>query len=189
MYKRQVIGAVTRLTESGLSMVEWRPLIGALPPLSGEEWQRVFDIYRETPEYQKKNAGMSLPEFKFIFFWEWFHRLWGRLIGAAIALPLLWFAFKKQIPAGYTLKIFIAGLLVAGQAVMGYFMVKSGLVDRPSVSHFRLAAHLSLAFIIFGYVLWLAFSLTGVHKTHGSFCLRRHGWSALALLSLSLIHI
>jgi cytochrome c oxidase assembly protein subunit 15 len=96
-----VIGAVTRLTESGLSMVEWRPLIGALPPLSAEEWQRVYDLYKQSPEFEHKHYWMSLAEFKNIFFWEWFHRVWGRLIGLVYALPLAYFWIRKMIPTGY----------------------------------------------------------------------------------------
>lgn len=155
-----IIGAVTRLTESGLSMVEWRPLIGALPPMNEAEWQRVFEIYQQTPEYQKKNFWMEIDDFKRIFFWEWFHRLWGRMIGLVFALPLLFFWIKKVIPQGYNLKLL--GMLFLGgmQGIMGWYMVESGLVDIPAVSHYRLAAHLSLAFVILGLLLWLAFSLS-----------------------------
>lgn len=182
-----VIGAITRLTESGLSIVEWKPLIGALPPLSDTDWQNVFDQYQQSPEYQKKNFGMDIDEFKTIFFWEWFHRLWGRMIGAVIALPLLYFVIRRQIPKGYGLKIFGVGILVGMQGVMGWYMVKSGLVDRPSVSHYRLAAHLSLAFLIFGCLIWLALDLLGRTKEAAVFCIRRHGWSALALVCTTII--
>jgi len=182
-----VIGAITRLTESGLSMVEWRPLIGTLPPLSAQEWQRVFDLYRDTPEYQQKNFGMDLPEFQYIFFWEWFHRFWGRLIGLVYALPLLYFWVRKQIPDGYHGKLLIGLFLGGAQAVMGWYMVQSGLIDRPSVSHFRLAAHLSLAFIIFCYLLWLAFSLKSHTKETVSFCKIRHGWVGFVALFVTLI--
>jgi cytochrome c oxidase assembly protein subunit 15 len=149
VFAMAVIGAITRLTESGLSMTEWRPLMGALPPMSEGEWLRVFGEYQKSPQYKSINAGMSLDEFKNIFFWEWFHRLWGRLIGLVYALPLLYFWLSKKIPAGYGLKFL--GLLILGgaQGLLGWYMVKSGLVDRPSVSHYRLAAHLSLAFILF----------------------------------------
>ena len=188
-----VIGAVTRLTESGLSMVEWRPLIGALPPLSEEEWARVFALYQETPEFQKKNAGMELAEFKNIFFWEWFHRLWGRLIGVIYALPLFYFWRSKKIPKGFGRKLII-GLILGGlQGLMGWYMVKSGLIDRPSVSHFRLAAHLSLAVIIFSYLLWLAFDLRGNKAKNASCCrsssysILRHGWVTFALIALTII--
>ncbi len=154
-----VIGAITRLTESGLSMVEWRPLIGTLPPLSQEEWERVFAIYQQTPEYQQKNFWMGLSDFKTIFFWEWFHRLWGRLIGVAFAVPLIFFAIWRMIPKGQAWK-YIAMLFLGGaQGVMGWYMVESGLVDIPAVSHYRLAAHLSLAFLILCLLFWLALDL------------------------------
>jgi len=187
VFAMAVIGAITRLTESGLSMVEWRPLIGTIPPMNAEEWQRVFDLYRETPEYQKKNAGMSLDEFQYIFFWEWFHRFWGRLIGLVYALPFFWFLVTKQIPKGYHWKLF--GLLILGglQGVMGWYMVQSGLIDRPSVSHYRLAAHLSLAFLIFGLLIWVGTSLVVSVKESAFFCLRRHGWSALFIVALTAI--
>lgn len=154
-----VIGAITRLTESGLSMVEWKPLIGAIPPLSEAEWHRVFDLYKQTPEFIQKNAWMGLADFKTIFFWEWFHRLWGRLIGLVYALPLAWFWVRGMIPPGFKGKLLFALILGGLQGVMGWIMVKSGLIDRPSVSHYRLAVHLTLALAIFGYLLWLAFSL------------------------------
>ncbi|MEM9469259.1 MAG: COX15/CtaA family protein [Pseudomonadota bacterium] len=187
VFSMAIIGAITRLTESGLSMVEWRPLIGTLPPLNADEWQRVFDLYRETPEYQKKNFGMDLAEFKYIFFWEWFHRFWGRLIGIVYALPLMYFWVRKQIPQGFKLKLFIGLLLGGSQGLMGWYMVQSGLIDRPSVSHFRLAAHLSLAALIFCYLLWLAFDLRGNKGISASFCLKRHGWIALIAAFITLI--
>ncbi len=181
-----VIGAVTRLTESGLSMVEWRPLIGALPPMNETEWQRVFDLYRETPEYAHKNAGMTLAAFQNIFFWEWFHRLWGRMIGLVYALPLLFFWLRGMIPAGYK-GYLLAGLIFGGaQGLMGWYMVQSGLVDRPDVSHYRLAAHLLLAFFIFGYVFWLALKMRDFSLKDMTFCQKRHGMSALALLIVTI---
>ena len=134
VFAMTVIGAITRLTESGLSMVEWRPLIGALPPLSEAEWHRVFDLYRETPEYRAIHSGMSLAEFQQIFFWEWLHRLWGRLIGVVYALPLLVFWLRGAIPQGYHRRLLVLLGLGALQGLLGWFMVQSGLVDRPSVS-------------------------------------------------------
>ena len=113
VFTMAIIGAITRLTESGLSMVEWRPLIGSLPPLSEGEWNRVFELYRETPEYKNKNFGMELAEFKNIFFWEWLHRLWGRMIGLVYALPLIYFWTTRQIPNGYKLRLFIGLILPA----------------------------------------------------------------------------
>lgn len=182
-----VIGAITRLTESGLSMVDWRPVTGALPPLNEEQWLREFAQYQQSPEYIKKNFGMELSEFKQIFFWEWFHRLWGRLIGIAYALPYLYFLIRKKIPQGFKLKLFI-GLVLGGlQGLMGWYMVKSGLIDRPSVSHFRLAAHLGLAFVIYAYLLWLAFDIRNLKAVGGTFCQKRHGWITFSILGITII--
>ena len=152
-----VVGGITRLTESGLSITEWKPVTGAIPPLTQADWNHAFDLYKKTPEYLQVNgpAGMTLEQFKFIFFWEWFHRLLGRLIGLAFALPLLWFAARRAIPEGYGWKL--VGLLILGglQGALGWYMVMSGLVDRTDVSHFRLSAHLLLAFAII--VVWEKF--------------------------------
>ena len=187
VFAMMVIGAITRLTESGLSMVEWRPLIGALPPLTPEEWQRVFALYQQSPEYQKVNMWMELEDFKTIFFWEWFHRLWGRLIGLVFALPLLFFWVRRMIPSGYHLKLL--GLLDLGgaQGFMGWYMVKSGLIDQPAVSHYRLAAHLSLAFIIYGCLFWLGMSL--IHKTrmHANRALHIHGIVTLGFITTTIV--
>jgi cytochrome c oxidase assembly protein subunit 15 len=182
-----VIGAITRLTESGLSMVEWKPLIGAIPPLNEAEWNRVFGLYQQTPEFTQKNSWMGLEDFKIIFFWEWFHRLWGRLIGLVYALPLVFFWVRGMIPQGYKGKLVFALVLGGLQGVMGWYMVVSGLVDRPSVSHYRLAAHLLLALSIFGYLLWLAFDLRAAPKTDSSFCQKRHGWIALGFVVLTIM--
>lgn len=156
-----VVGGITRLTESGLSITEWKPVSGAIPPLTQSDWSHAFDLYKQTPEYIEVNgpAGMTLEQFKFIFFWEWFHRLIGRLIGVAFALPLLWFAVKRAVPEGYGWKL--VGLLILGglQGALGWYMVMSGLVDRTDVSHFRLSAHLLLAFAIMGALIWVALDL------------------------------
>lgn len=182
-----VIGAITRLTESGLSMVEWKPLIGAIPPLNEADWNREFALYQQTPEFKLKNAWMELSDFKTIYFWEWFHRLWGRLIGLAYALPLAFFWVRGMIPSGYKLKL-LGGLVLGGlQGVMGWYMVKSGLIDRPSVSHYRLAAHLGLAFVIFAYLIWIALDLLAKPVNAASFCLRRHGWVSLLLVTLTIV--
>jgi cytochrome c oxidase assembly protein subunit 15 len=150
-----VIGGVTRLTESGLSIVEWKPIAGTLPPLSDAAWQAEFDKYKQFPEYQKINRGMTLAEFKQIFFWEWLHRLWGRLIGVAFFLPFVWFLATRRVPPGLGPTLW--GLLVLGgaQGALGWFMVMSGLVDRPSVSQYRLAAHLGLAVLIYAALMWV----------------------------------
>ena len=154
-----VIGGVTRLTGSGLSMVEWRPLIGTLPPLSQAEWLRVFTLYQASPEYNEINFGMSLAEFKTIFFWEYFHRLWGRLLGLAFGLPLIYFAMRKMIPDGYRTPLIVLLILGGMQGVIGWWMVKSGLVADPTVSQYRLATHLSMALFIYGLLLWTGFNL------------------------------
>lgn len=178
-----VIGAITRLTESGLSMVEWRPLIGALPPLTETEWQRVFDLYRQTSEYQLANEGMTLASFKAIFWWEYIHRLWGRLIGVVFALPFLWFLVCRRIPPGLTPHLGVLLALGAVQGVIGWWMVKSGFVDRTDVSQYRLTVHLGLAFVILGYMLWLTIGLARRSlKVAASGSVRLSGWALLALV-------
>src|ERR1044071_6689511 len=156
-----VVGGITRLTESGLSITERKPVSGAIPPLTQADWSHAFDLYKQTPEYREINgpAGMTLAQFKLIFFWEWVHRLIGRLIGLAFALPLIWFAVKRAIPEGYGWKL--VGLLVLGglQGLLGWYMVMSGLVDRTDVSHFRLSAHLLLALAIMSALIWVALDL------------------------------
>jgi cytochrome c oxidase assembly protein subunit 15 len=144
-----LVGAVTRLTESGLSIVEWKPVAGAIPPLNDADWQREFALYKHSPQYLKVNRGMTLPEFKNIFFWEWLHRLWGRMIGIIYFVPFLWFLARRRLPPESMPAFW--GILALGfaQGAMGWFMVKSGLVDQPAVSHYRLAAHLMLAFLIY----------------------------------------
>jgi cytochrome c oxidase assembly protein subunit 15 len=155
-----MIGGITRLTDSGLSMVDWRPLVGAIPPLNEVEWLKVFNDYKNFPEYQKINSGMTLSEFKFIFFWEYFHRLWGRLIGLVFILPFSYFWIRGKLSPNLKPKLITALILGGSQGLMGWYMVKSGLVDRPDVSHFRLAAHLGLAFLIISYISWIIFGLT-----------------------------
>jgi heme a synthase len=154
-----VVGGITRLTESGLSMVRWEPISGAIPPLNEADWQAEFDHYRATPQYRINNSAMSLDDFKTIFFWEYVHRLLGRLIGLAFALPLLWFWWRRAIPAGYGWKL--GGLLALGglQGAIGWWMVASGLVDVPEVSHIRLAVHLLTALLILAGLIWVALDL------------------------------
>ena len=162
-----VVGGVTRLTESGLSITEWKPITGAIPPLTHDQWQHAFDLYKATPEYREINgpAGMGLAQFKFIFFWEWVHRLIGRLIGLVFALPLLWFAWKRAIPQGYGWKLVALLILGGSQGALGWFMVQSGLVERTDVSHFRLSAHLLLALFIMAALIWTALDLRQLAKT------------------------
>lgn len=154
-----VVGGITRLTESGLSITQWKPITGAIPPLTHDQWMEAFRLYQQTPEYQQINKGMSLDDFQFIFFWEWAHRLLGRLIGLAFALPLLWFAWKRAIPAGYGWRL-VALLALGGlQGAIGWWMVQSGLSERTDVSHYRLAVHLLTALFIIGGLIWTALDL------------------------------
>lgn len=154
-----VVGGITRLTESGLSITQWKPITGAIPPLTHDQWMEAFRLYQKTPEYQQINKGMSLDDFQFIFFWEWAHRLLGRLIGLAFALPLLWFAWKRAIPAGYGWRL-VALLALGGlQGAIGWWMVQSGLSERTDVSHYRLAVHLLTALFIIGGLIWTALDL------------------------------
>lgn len=154
-----IIGAVTRLTDSGLSMVEWRPLVGSVPPLSETEWVRVFEKYKAFPEYQKVNHQMELSEFKRIFFWEYIHRLWGRLIGLAFIIPFLYLGIRKKIAKKLYPKLIVALILGGSQGVLGWYMVKSGLISNPDVSHYRLCAHLLLAFFILSYLTYIRLTL------------------------------
>jgi len=150
-----IVGGVTRLTGSGLSMVDWRPIAGILPPITDTQWNEVFDQYKGSPEYQKVNAGMSLEAFKDIFFWEYLHRIMGRIVGLLCLLPYLWFLFRKKLALNFRIQGLILVLLVGAQGLMGWYMVKSGLVNNPEVSHYRLAAHLGLAFSVFGLGWWM----------------------------------
>lgn len=154
-----VLGGFTRLTESGLSMTGWRPVTGWLPPLSVEEWQAHFDAYRNSPEYQKINAGMNLEEYKEIFWLEFLHRLWGRMIGIAFALPFAFFLIRGWLNGLLIRRLSFLLVLGGLQGVIGWWMVKSGLVDRPDVSQYRLATHLIMAFLIIAYALWVALDL------------------------------
>ncbi|WP_374446654.1 COX15/CtaA family protein [Stella sp.] len=154
-----VIGGVTRLTESGLSIVDWRPVTGTLPPIGEAAWTAEFEKYRQSPQYRLVNRGMTLDEFKQIFWWEYIHRLWGRLIGLAYALPFAWFLWRGAVPPAYRPHLWAALALGGLQGAVGWVMVASGLVDRPSVSQYRLVAHLGLALVIYVYLLWLALGL------------------------------
>jgi cytochrome c oxidase assembly protein subunit 15 len=154
-----VVGGVTRLTHSGLSITEWQPIVGALPPLGDAQWEAAFAKYRATPEFRLVNHAMDVAGFKTIFWWEYAHRLLGRLVGAAFLLPLVWFTLRRRIPRGYCWPLAAIFGLGALQGAMGWYMVQSGLVDDPRVSQFRLTAHLGLAFVILGAMLWAALSL------------------------------
>jgi len=154
-----LLGGVTRLTSSGLSMVDWKPIMGVIPPMTQSDWQEMFLKYQQFPEYQKINVGMSLEDFKPIFMYEYLHRVLGRLIGVIFIVPFLFFYFSRRIKTELTPKLVI--MLIGGgcQGLLGWYMVKSGLVDNPHVSQYRLTAHLGAAVLIYGFILWTAFGL------------------------------
>lgn len=154
-----VLGGVTRLTHSGLSMAEWKPLTRWLPPLGHDEWEHLFALYKQTPEYLKVNAGMDIGGFQEIFWLEFVHRLWGRLMGVVFAVPFAVFVFKGWITGPLVGRIGVVFVLGAAQGALGWFMVKSGMVDHPDVSQYRLTAHLGAAVLILGYMFWLALGL------------------------------
>jgi cytochrome c oxidase assembly protein subunit 15 len=151
-----ILGGVTRLTHSGLSIVIWEPITGWLPPLTIDEWQDLFLLYKETPEFIKINYGMSLDDFKSIFWLEYFHRLWGRIIGLAFLLPFFYFLLRGWISCSLASKLIFIFMLGMAQGVLGWFMVQSGLSDRPDVSQYRLTAHLAVAIILYAYLFWIA---------------------------------
>ncbi len=161
-----VVGGITRLTESGLSITEWDPIKGALPPLTQADWAEAFRKYQTIPEYIEINgpAGMTLAQFQVIFFWEWVHRLLGRLIGLALVLPLIWYWIKGAIPRGYHLRLIALAALVGMQGTIGWWMVASGLSERTDVSHFRLATHLLIALSILAGLIWTALDLRHIAR-------------------------
>ena len=154
-----VLGGVTRLTDSGLSMVRWEPISGIIPPISATEWRKEFDHYREYPEYQKINAGMTLDEFKSIFYFEWAHRVLGRIIGLVFFVGFLWLLLKRQLTRSLIPHLVVMFVLGGLQGLLGWYMVKSGLVNNPDVSQYRLTAHLGTAILIYLYMLWVSFGL------------------------------
>jgi len=169
-------------------MVEWRPLLGAFPPTSDAEWQRVFAAYQNYPQYQLVNQGMTLDAFKPIFYWEYGHRLLGRLIGVMFALPFFFFLFTGRLESRLKPKLWIALLLGGSQGLMGWYMVKSGLVDEPLVSHFRLAAHLCLALVIFAYLVWLVMDQINLARLQVSTLYRRTALLFAGLLTIQIVY-
>jgi cytochrome c oxidase assembly protein subunit 15 len=159
-----IVGGATRLTDSGLSIVEWRPVTGAIPPMSDADWLAEFERYKAIPEYEQVNWGMSLADFKEIYWWEWGHRFLGRLIGIAFLIPLVWFAATKRIDRALGVKLAGVFLLGGAQGALGWWMVSSGLFGRVDVSQYRLAAHLALAVLLFGLMFWLALDLVSRRK-------------------------
>jgi cytochrome c oxidase assembly protein subunit 15 len=186
-----VLGGATRLTRSGLSIVEWQPLVGAIPPLTQDDWRELFEKYQRTPEYQKVNPGMTVEGFKEIFWLEYFHRLLGRLIGVAFFVPFLWFLVRRMIDRALAWQLAGIFLLGALQGVLGWYMVKSGLIDDPRVSPFRLTAHLALAFLIYAFMLWIALGLAAPASTAISDLrlaqVRRLCWALTALIAFMVV--
>lgn len=154
-----VVGGITRLTHSGLSMPDYKLISGTIPPINDQQWQEAFELYKQYPEYQKLNSNISLTEFKGIFFWEWLHRVIGRFIGLVFIIPFLYFIITRQLDKSTIKKTIILLILGGFQGFLGWYMVKSGLIDRPDVSHYRLAAHLTTAFVTFAFTLWVALDL------------------------------
>ncbi len=183
-----VVGGITRLTHSGLSISNYKLISGTIPPMNEVEWQAAFDIYKQYPEYQKLNNHFTLQDFKDIYFWEWLHRVIGRFIGVVFFIPFLYFLIKKQL-TNPTIKKAIVLLILGGfQGFLGWYMVKSGLVDRPDVSHYRLAAHLTTAFITFAYTFWVALDIIYPNKKAIEKQLRNFIRITLGVLILQIIY-
>ena len=181
-----LVGGATRLTESGLSIVEWKPVTGTLPPLNQEQWKDAFDAYKAIPQYRELNAGMTLGEFKTIFWWEWTHRLVGRVIGIAFLLPFLWFLWRGALNPDLRLRLWLIFGLGALQGVVGWWMVVSGLSERVEVSHYRLATHLMLALLIFSAIVWTLRRLADRSPSGASSRLKI---TSLALLMLTFVQL
>jgi len=186
-----VLGGVTRLTGSGLSMVNWHPIHGAIPPLNSEQWRQEFNNYQQSPEYQKINRDMSVADFKSIFWFEYSHRMLGRLIGMVFLLPFLYFWWRKKIMPGLTPKLIIMFCLGGLQGLLGWYMVKSGLVNNPHVSQYRLTAHLLSAILIYGFILWTILDLNQhkIYQAINQSTVARWRTSSLILISLLLLTI
>lgn len=184
-----VLGGVTRLTGSGLSMVEWEPIVGTVPPVTPTQWQDTYRKYQQTPEYQKKNLGMSLEEFKGIFWFEYAHRLLGRSIGMVFLLPFLFFLMNGWIEKPMVPKLITLFLLGGLQGALGWYMVASGLIDNPHVSQYRLTAHLAAAFLIYAYMFWVALGLLYPRREAGVELrpLRRFAHLVAGLIALTVL--
>jgi heme a synthase len=184
------VGGITRITNSGLSMTDWHLITDTFPPMSEEKWNMAFEEYKKFPEYQKINIhnDFQLSDYKFIYFWEWFHRFIGRIIGLVFIIPFVYFLVKKRLDAATIKKCFILLGMGAFQGFLGWFMVKSGLIDNPDVSHYRLALHLTFAFITFAYTLWVALDLIYTNKTEVIVPLRKVARIALVFLVIQIIY-
>ncbi len=185
-----IIGGITRLTQSGLSMVEWKLIMGSVPPLNESQWQDIFDKYKAFPEYMIVNKHFTLEEFKSIFWWEYIHRMLGRLIGLAFIIPFLFFLIQNRISGNLLKKLIILFIIGAFQGFLGWFMVKSGLVNDPHVSHLRLAIHLIAAFTASGYSLWIALDLKSADSLPSAFPghLKKVLYAAFALLIVQIVY-
>jgi len=184
------VGGITRLTNSGLSMTDWHLVTDTFPPLTEEKWQAAFDEYKKFPEYQKINIhnDFQLSDYKFIYFWEWFHRFIGRVIGLVFFVPFVYFLIKKKLDTSTIKKCTILLGMGAFQGFLGWFMVKSGLIDNPDVSHFRLSLHLTFAFITFAYTLWVALDLIYPDKKEVILPLRKIARVAIVFLIIQIIY-
>ncbi len=185
-----VVGGITRLTNSGLSMTDWHLVTDTFPPLGEEKWSQAFEEYKKFPEYQKINIhnDFTLSDYKFIYFWEWFHRLIGRIIGLVFIIPFIYFLLRKRLSSETLKKCFILLGMGAFQGFLGWFMVRSGLIDNPDVSHYRLALHLTFAFITFAYTLWVALDLIYPNKVQAIVPLRKLARIALVFLVIQIIY-
>lgn len=187
IYGMILLGGVTRLTDSGLSMVDWKPIMGVIPPLSQADWQEMFLKYQQYPEYKKTNFQMTLSEFKPIFMYEYLHRVLGRIIGLIFFVPLIIFSVRKQIPSALMPRLY--GLFILGglQGLLGWYMVKSGLVDDPNVSQYRLTSHLGMAILIYSIIIWTLFDLGTDHKHIVSPGIKRTSLLLSALIFLMIL--
>ena len=184
------VGGITRLTNSGLSMTDWHLVTDTFPPLTDEKWQAAFEEYKKFPEYQKINIhnDFQLSDYKFIYFWEWFHRFIGRIIGLVFIVPFVYFLIKKKLNSETIKKCIVLLGMGAFQGFLGWFMVKSGLIDNPDVSHFRLSLHLTFAFITFAYTLWVALDIIYPTKNEVILPLRKMARIALVFLIIQIIY-
>src|SRR5690606_35074911 len=181
-------GGLTRLTNSGLSMVEWNMFMGSIPPMNEAEWQETFDKYKQYPEYQKVNFHFSVDEFKKIFLWEYTHRFLGRFIGLVFIVPFLWFLFRGKLWPSLTFKLVIILILGGFQGFLGWYMVESGLISNPDVSHYRLAAHLITAFLTFAYTFWVALDLLYPNNKNKQKGMGFWIWLLLFLLIIQIVY-
>ena len=185
-----MVGGITRLTNSGLSMTDWHLVTDTFPPTSEQTWNEAFEEYKKFPEYQKINIhnDFTLDDYKFIYFWEWFHRFIGRIIGVVFIIPFVYFLIKKKLDASTIKKCIILLFMGGFQGFLGWFMVKSGLIDNPDVSHYRLALHLTFAFITFAYTLWVALDLIYPNKIEVILPLRKLARIAMVVLIIQIIY-